>query len=359
MFRNIDIDVCTVYNGIKNNIISDIMDKKLTMQDLANILKVSKSTISKALNNRDDLSKSLKRKIQSSAKELGYELKSSINKKEKKNKYTIGIITAERYFGEADYYYSELYKRTSNKFNSNDITTMLYVLDRKEEKVCNIPLMYTQNKIDGIILLGQLNFKYVIMIKELKIPLILLDFYSNNLSIDSISPNDYYNSYTITNELISLGHKKIVYCGNTKITSGMQDRFLGYYKALIENNININYDWIIEDRNDDNIEIDIRLPAVIPTAFVCVCDKTARRLINILEEKGILVPRDVSVVFFDNNLHSTIIHPYITTIDVDKESLIEMTVDTMLKKLNDSNYNAGKKFINGFLVLKESHKNII
>ena len=72
-----------------------------------------------------------------------------------------------------------------------------------------------------------------------------------------------------------------------------------------------------------------------------------------------MVPRDVSVVSFDNNLHSTIIHPYITTIDVDKESLIQMTVDTMLKKLNDSNYNAGKKFINGFLVLKESHKNII
>jgi LacI family transcriptional regulator len=336
-----------------------IMNKKVTMQDLANILKVSKSTISKALNNRDDLSEKLKEQIQSTAKELGYELKSSVNKKEKKSEHTIGIITAERYFGESDYYYAELFKKISNKFCSESITTMLYVLDREEEQQCNIPLMYTQNKIDGIILLGQLNFNYIRMIIELKIPLILLDFYSNNLNIDSIYPNDYYNSYTITNELISFGHRNIVYCGNVKLTSGMQDRFLGYYKALIENNININFNWVIDDRNDEDVEIDIVLPAVIPTAFVCVCDKTARRLINVLKENNILVPRDVSVVAFDNNIHSTIVHPYITTMDVDKESLIEMTIDTMLKKLENINYNIGKKSINGYLVLKESHGNIL
>ena len=72
---------------------------------------------------------------------------------------------------------------------------------------------------------------------ELDHTLLLFDYYTNKLDIDWVTPNDYFNAYTLTDFLIARGHTEIGFCGNTRMTSGMQDRFLGYQKALLENGL--------------------------------------------------------------------------------------------------------------------------
>ncbi len=64
----------------------------------------------------------------------------------------------------------------------------------------------------------------------------------------------------MTNLLIAKGHRKIAYVGSIMATSSIQDRYLGYYKSLIENQISLNCDYVIEDRDEQGRFIELKFP---------------------------------------------------------------------------------------------------
>ena len=107
--------------------------------------------------------------------------------------------------------------------------------------------------------------------------------------MDSVSNDDYYFSYKITNYVISQGHKKLRFVGNFEATTSICDRYMGFQKAMLENSLQTTIGEIIPDRDENGKRIEIPLPEDMPTAFICNCDETAELLINQLEEKGIKV----------------------------------------------------------------------
>jgi LacI family transcriptional regulator len=168
--------------------------------------------------------------------------------------------------------------------------------------------------------------------------------------------------YLLTDYLIENGHTDIRFIGRLNATSSIQDRYLGYVKALMENEIctqDSDIPKAINDRDDNGITLkEFDLPEKLPTAFVCNCDETAFRLISILRARNINVPEDVSVVGFDNFIVSDVCDPPITTVEVNMKAMAEETVATMLKKLENKKYRAGRKIILGKTVIKESVKKL-
>ena len=142
------------------------------------------------------------------------------------------------------------------------------------------------------------------------------------------------------------------------LTSSIQDRFLGYYKSILEYKLHFNNNWIISDRTDDNEWIDIILPEDMPTAFVCNCDKTALILIKKLKKIGYSIPEDYSVVGFDDSIHSVQSNPSISTVRVDLEEMARVTVKMISKKINDVDTQYGRVMIKGQLIMRDSVKNI-
>ena len=164
--------------------------------------------------------------------------------------------------------------------------------------------------------------------------------------------------YLLTDYLIEKGHRDIAFVGNNRATSSIQDRYLGYLKALLENDIPYNHDWLIVDRELNGKYIDIKLPSHMPTAFVCNCDEVAYRVIKEIKRNGLMVPRDISVVGFDNYLISDICEPAITTVEVDMKTMAESAVETLVRKINDMEYKPGRQLISGKIVIKNSVRQI-
>ena len=197
------------------------------------------------------------------------------------------------------------------------------------------------------------------MIDDQGIPFIFLDFYDEEFKVDSIISDSVHGAYKLTNYLISKGHKKIGYIGDYYKTSSILDRYIGYYKAMLQSRIPVNEAWILKDRGEDGLLVDIDFPKNMPTAFVCNCDEVAFMVIKKLKSIGYKVPQDVSVVGFDNFIHAQLSSPQITTFGVDIDLMVIDAVETIIKKIDNGDLNVGRIVVTGELVERDSVMQLI
>lgn len=332
------------------------MSKNISMYEIAKLFNVSKVTVSKALNDKPGVSEKLKEEIKEKAQELGYRMNTAAKSLKTKKSYNVGVLIAERYIGDRETYYFGVYGKLATKFSSLGYSTIMETLSYESEVNLKLPQMYLELKVDAIIVLGQLNSNYLKLFNDFSIPVLYFDFYANNSTIDSVVVDNFYSGLEITQYLIDHGHKEVGFIGNLYATSSIQDRFLGYYRCLLENKLLINYDYVISDRDDAGNFIEIELPNNLPTAFVCNCDQVAFHLIKKLKQLNIKVPEDISVVSFDNTIYSTVTEPQITTLDNNVDEMVKVATKIILKKIENPERRYDRVLIKAFIVERDSVK---
>ncbi|MHB8128552.1 MAG: substrate-binding domain-containing protein [Mobilitalea sp.] len=334
--------------------------KNVTMRDIAQQLEVSTVTVSKALSDKEGVSTALKDKIKIIAEEMGYRYNSLAKSMKEGRSYNIGVIIADRFIrDDVDAFYLKMYHNVVKALSKAKYYGIMEIVCAKEEKDLSVPNIILDNKVDGVIVLGQMGTRYLEIVKRTSIPLVFLDFYDEQFDVDSIISDSFYGAYTLTNHVISLGHKEIGFVGNIFATSSILDRYLGYYKALITNKIGVEEAWIVQDRSDDGEYIDFALPEKMPTAFICNCDAVAYLFIRKLKKMGYKVPEEISVVGFDNYIFASLSSPRLTTVEVDVEMMAETAVSAVMRKIQGDSRSLGRKVISGNLILRESVKQIV
>ncbi|WP_294484156.1 LacI family DNA-binding transcriptional regulator [uncultured Ruminococcus sp.] len=327
------------------------MKKPVTLIDIAKACNTSNVTVSKALADKSGVSDELRAKIKQVAEEMGYVPSKTVISRKKSN---IGVLIPEKYVGLSGSFYWTLYNSLVQRLKRENLYCVIENLEYKDEENLVLPNIVTDRKISALISLGEISHVYAQNLSENVEHLILLDYYVPGLKVDSIVTNGYNGGYKLANYLISLGHRRIGFIGSKKATSSIFDRYMGYLKALIEHDLEIRDDWIIDDRDKYSDPIDLVFPDDMPTAFVCNCDEVAFQTIKQLREHGYSVPEDVSVVGYDNYLISEVSDPTITTISIDAEYMAELTVNTLIQRLNDPSTIYRMRTIEGDLVIKNS-----
>ncbi|MBP1580298.1 MAG: LacI family DNA-binding transcriptional regulator [Oscillospiraceae bacterium] len=337
--------------------------KAVTMSDIAKVMNVSTVTVSKALGDRDGVSVELRERIKQKATEMGYRVHAGSHGAKDGLTYNIGIIVAKHFISDASSFYWIVYRNIVELLQNQNYYGMLEVVDNRSmtdpNAIEEIPNTVLDHKVDGLIVLGQLSEEYIDRLMTHNLPTVFLDFYGSREDADAVLSDSFYGAYMLTSHLIENGHRRIGFLGSISSTSSIQDRYLGYYKALLENRIPLRQDWVIGDRsNESDIFPEFTLPKEMPTAFVCNCDETAYKLVNQLKAAGYAVPDDISVVGYDNHIYSTICNPRLTTIDVNSRVMSAEAVDIILHKIRDGNYRRGRTLVTGKLVRRGSVKNL-
>ncbi|HHU70990.1 MAG TPA: LacI family transcriptional regulator [Clostridiales bacterium] len=330
------------------------------MKDIASALNISTVTVSKALSDKEGVSIELREKIKETAEAMGYRYNRLAKGMKEGKSYNIGVLIAERYtINDGDAFYLKIYQNIVKILSNRNYYGIMELVTAEDENNGTIPNVILDNKVDGIIVLGQMKSKYLENIYKTKVPLVFLDFYEEMMDVDSIISDSFYGAFTITNYLINKGHKDIGFVGNIYVTNSILDRYLGYQKALIINKIPLRDQWIISDRGEDGKYIDLVLPKGMPTAFVCNCDSVAYILINKLKKEGYKVPKDISVVGYDNDIFATLSTPKLTTIEVDTQTMAETAIASLMQKVQGEHRYLGRKVIGGNLIVRESVKEIL
>ena len=332
--------------------------KAVTMSDIAKAMNVSTVTVSKALGDRDGVSAELRERIKQKATEMGYRVHAGTHGAKDGLTYNIGIIVAKHFISDASSFYWIVYRYIVELLQKQNYYGMLEVVN-DHNGMEEIPNSVLDHKVDGLIVLGQLSDEYISKLISHQLPTVFLDFYGSREDADAVLSDNFYGAYMLTSHLIENGHRRIGFLGSIGSTSSIQDRYLGYYKALLENRIPLRQDWVIGDRsNESDIFPEFTLPQDMPTAFVCNCDETAYKLVNQLKNAGYSVPEDISVVGYDNHIYSTICNPRLTTIDVNSRVMSTEAVYIILHKIRDVNYRRGRTLVTGKLVRRESVKKL-
>lgn len=334
------------------------MKNGVRMIDIAEKLGVSVVTVSNALAGRDGVSEQVRQQICKTAEEMGYKPSGAGSKKKMDSQKTgksVAILTSERFIGSMGTFYWELTANISNKLSAANVVMVYESISRVNEKNLVLPTSVMEGRVDGAIVIGQLRSDYAMALSKIEIPLLFVDFYVSRCSVDSVNSDSYHGGYMVTDYLVERGHENIGFVGSLNTTSSINDRYLGYRKCLMENNLTYKKEWVLEDRDELGILYDnIDFPDDMPTAFVCNSDETAFRIIAALKSKGVRVPEDISVVGYDNYTVSNICIPAITTVEVDLMKMASESVELMLKKLDNPEYTEGRRIISGKLIEKDS-----
>ena len=330
------------------------MKSDVTMRDIAAKLGISVVTVSKALNDKDGVGEELKRKIKETANEMGYRINALAKAMKEGYSYNIGVICAERFTSGVQPFYMQFYQYIAKSLEESHYSAILHILSATDEEELVFPRIYNEKKIDGFIILGQLSQKYLQAMHDEGIHIVCLDFYTDNPVLDCVITDNFYASYKLTNYLIKCGHRQIGFVGNLHTTSSIQDRFLGYYKSLLEHGLELKQEWIVKDRDELGKILEIVLPEQLPEAFVCNCDQIAYLVIQALNQRGVQVPLECSVVGFDNDLYSTISSPAITTVEVNMPEMAKAAANIIVQKVQGQTMQNSRLLINGKIVYRDS-----
>ena len=326
--------------------------KDVKLEDIAYELGVSIVSVSNALKGKKGVGEKLRRKILDKAEEMGYTITLDAEKK-KEATYRIGVIIAERYVKEYPSFYMDIYKEIAQAVTRQGSFVVLEIVDMEKEKLNYSFSFFRDAKVQGIILVGEMNPGFIKRVKlQNSVPIVCVDFYSVEQNMDYIVTDSFRGMEAVTQRLIDAGHDDIGFIGTPGATNSIMDRYMGYCKAMAVNGKEEKPDRVIFDRNEDGYDywINFELPKNLPTAFVCNCDKTAFCLIDKLKERGIRVPEDISVVGFDHSYTDVNNTLELCTYENDEKAMAQISVNTLIKRINGKGMPEGVRIVEGRVV---------
>lgn len=342
------------------------MAKTVKMADIGKRLNVSTVTVSKALSGQKGVSEEMREKIIKLADEMGYVRGAASGERayNRKESYMIGVIVAERYLEENQSFYWKMYQEISMRVMVKNCFSMLEVISYEVEKKGELPRVVTEQKVDGLIIMGPFKTDYAKKLNStIKLPVVNLDTMASvGDGSDCVVSNNMMGGYRMTNYLFQLGHRKIGFVGTRLATSSIDDRYFGYLKSLMEHGVDWRDDWVLDDRDREYGKVDsarwFEFPEEMPTAFFCNCDLSASLLIEKLERYGYSVPEDVSVVGFDNYVVDQFGKVGITTYEINTKEMARRAVHIIIHKIENSNYSTGVFMLPGKFIERDSAKQI-
>lgn len=330
----------------------DEIVKKVTTREIGKKVGVSAVTVSRALAGKPGMSDAVRERILRAAEEMGYEWPD--RETGTPAHLDIGILIPEAFF-HANSFYTNFYKYLVQRLTEAGHYAMLELVKREDEDGLRLPLMLENQRVKGMILMGQTRKDYSRMIAGQGMPLVFLDYYDEQANADAVVGDNTYGSYRLTSHLIKNGHSHIGFVGNYRATSSIMDRYLGFCRALLSHDLPVRMDWVLMDRDLNNVlKEKIPLPEEMPTAFVCNCDLVARKLIDQLTAVGYRVPEDISVTGYDDFELETGRGPGISTFRVDMGAMAEIAVKMLLDRCAGLRKPFGRTIIGGHPVYRES-----
>jgi LacI family transcriptional regulator len=298
------------------------MEKKVTMQDIAARLNISKNSVSQALSGKPGVSEETRRLVKQTAEEMGYSysngrIQKQINDKEQPSR-NIALIASDYAFSLKSFF-GAIYLSVEKELRSRGMNLYIESISRDSVNKLALPTLLNNQQIDGILILSHISTDYISKIISTGIPTVLIDHHSPYLQADSILTNNRFGAYTAVEHLIQLGHRKIAFAGNVDISPSYQERLEGYSLAFKRYGIDLKVENMFTRAEETQETVNCMIDNIqdSPTAWFCVNDGLGFLVQSALQQRGIQVPEEVSVCSFDNGLLSQIATPKMTTMEID------------------------------------------
>ena len=292
----------------------------LTIKDIAKVLGLSTSTVSRALRDSHEISAETKKLVLEYAEKNNYHANPiALSLKERRSR-SIGVMVCEI----ANSYFSQTINGIESIAYKNGYNVIIaQSRESFERETLNLQYL-TSRSIDGLIISVSsetTDFTYLKELHQKGLPIVFFDRVVNEIDTHKVIAENFKGGYDATTHLIQSGYRRIASIGNHPLLSITTERVSGYLKALTENSIEIDEELIkycphggmIVSEVVDVMDELLSLP-VKPDALFTSADKLTTNCLRILRSKNINVPNDIGLIGFSNTDLTDLLAPPLSII---------------------------------------------
>ncbi len=315
--------------------------KKITLKEIAEKLKVSKVTVSKALRNHPDISKEMISKVNNTAKRMGYIPNKTASMLSSRKTNTIGLIVPKIAHSFFSTLIESIYEEARKRDYEIVLTSSMEDLELQDK---HLKTMISMN-VDGVLISvakDTTSPSVYNLLKNNDIPIVEIDR-TIDPSLSKIIFNDVEGSYRAISYAIEHGFKKIAFIGgNHKAHIGKQ-RLQGYKKALRKYGIPIDKKLILEGgfKEIDGYDSLMKFynSGNIPEIIFAVTYPVALGVVSAAKELKLKIPRDIDLLSFGDSEFNKFISPAISCVNQDTEKMGKLAVSKIISEIEDEDIN--------------------
>lgn len=333
------------------------MSSPITIKDIAKALKISASTVSRALKNHPDISRDTKDAVNELAAKLKYKPNAIALSLKNSRTNTIGVIVPEV----VHYFFSTVISGIEDVAYDAGYNVMICQSnERYDREVINAQAL-DSNRVEGALVSVSKethDFTHLQNLVENGMPIVFFDRAPEDMDVDSVIIDDRTAAYNATRHLIDTGCKRIAHLAAPQTLGIAIKRFEGYKQALEDHGIPFNKDWVVVA---DSFELagdatrNLMHLASPPDAIFAVNDMTAIGAMKTLQRMSIAVPQKVAIIGFSAGFFSDITTPTLSSVDQHGYEMGVEAAKLLLERIKKPTEDKHKTlFIDTHLVIRES-----
>ncbi|WP_413477718.1 HTH-type transcriptional repressor PurR [Vibrio hibernica] len=311
-----------------------------TIKDVARIAGVSTTTVSHVINKTRFVAEATQERVMAAVTELNYAPSAVARSLKCNTTNTIGMLVTQS----TNPFFAEVVEGVESYCYRQGYTLILCNTGGLVEKQRDYIRMLAGKRVDGLLVMcSDLDDELRIMLDgHPDIPKVVMDWGPETSKADKIIDNSEEGGYLATRYLINNGHTDIACLSGHFEKMACKERISGCKRALAEAGLTLPEGWLLEG----NFECDTAVIAADkilamdkkPSAVFCFNDIMALGLMSRLQEKGMKIPEDISIIGYDNIDLSAYFSPPLTTIHQPKRRVGKTAVEILLERIKDKDH---------------------
>ncbi len=334
-----------------------MQDKRVTIDDVAAAVGVSRQTVSRAINNLTGISTTTREKVLQTARELGYRpsnIARGLANADQKTR-TLGIVLPSV---DNEFYAAVLHGIESQ---TSKLGYQLFLCSSEEDP--DLEFQKTQSLfslwIDGLILCSSRMSDHQLhhICSQVK-PVVLINRAYDHPAAGNILIDDFQGTYQAVHHLLDKGHRKIGFVLGLPFSRSGQLRHQGYLAAMQEAGAPVVETWTIHstaaiDSGYHTAKILLNQHPEL-TALIVYNDVRTAGVLRACKEMKLDVPEQIAIISHDNIALSSLLIPSLSTVDIPKEELGQQAIQMMMSMLEQPERTPATIQLTPQLILRES-----
>ncbi|MBR2807610.1 MAG: LacI family DNA-binding transcriptional regulator [Oscillospiraceae bacterium] len=337
--------------------------RKVTIQDIADELGISRNTVSKAINNTDGLAEGTRKRILEKAVEMGYKQFSYIQahssvilKPESQGKGEIALLCGSVI--SPAHFATLMLDKLKRDLPQWGYTLNTYRVEPENFLCRTLPLSFDPNRVSAIICVEMFDRVYDEMICSLGLPVLFVDGPNKRDGIDLPADQLYMDNTTaitrFINDMLLRGRQRIGFIGDYEHCQSFFERYTAFRCAMLMANMPVAERFCIKTNSREKLEDSLAALTDFPDVFICANDFAADDAIYALRKLGKSVPEDVLFCGFDDSPNSRIMTPTLTTVHIHTQIMAIAAMHLLLTRIEEPNLDFRILYTETELIYRDS-----
>lgn len=348
------------------------MPRKVTLQDIANEMGLSRNTVSKAINGTGIIADSTRDAIIRKAQEMGYKLFSipsaaKDNDTELSSSKELVLLTGSALGG--SHFSTRMLDEMQLEASRMGYGFTMYRVLPQERESCRLPANFDIKRAAGIFCLEMFDIPYSQMLCSLEVPVVFIDtavaFDQKPLEADVLLMENRNCIYRFIHQMKERGKNEIAFVGEAMHCMSFYERYDAYMSAMRLFNLPVKSEWCLtgsssgmkypsHDEYVSYLTEEMGKWKNIPSVIICANDFVAMDVIQVLKKMGITSPKDLYLCGFDDAPESKIITPALTTIHIHARAMGKSAINMLFSRLKNPDLPYRTAYVESSLVYRES-----